>query len=786
MKVLSRTSLILLFPSGPLVHGRIVGTTVTRNATVNEIISSRSSDSTRSRERLGASVDNAESLNTTIGDEHELEGISNPKHTDIFSDGMPSLRGPSVMSRQLLICKNWCPGNSKPWSKKCNWLNCEGCSECNPPPENYADNFASGSYGGNTGSLNWIGSWTSSTGVWITQMSNWCKSGYCLRLITDYNSNVKSERRADLSGASSAYVTFDHKATLAQGGSATVEVSSDGNNFVVLGNIPGNGQEGSAFYTIPPSYFTGSFRVRFRASGSGWNDVYIDNVSVDLFSSGAPAPVPAPIPAPVPAPIPAPVPAPVPAQNFNYADNFDAANGGSSGNSGNDGNLDWATSWTSGTGVWISQMSNWCESGYCLRLITDYSSNVQSERRADLSGATSAQVTFDYKATFDQGGSASVEVSSDGNNFVVLGNIPGNSQAGSASYTIPPSYFTSSFRIRFRASGSGWNDVYIDNISIDLNSISGPTPPAPTPSSPTPPAPTPASPTPPSPTPQSPSQFSSGCGKSAQEGEYYITITSSNSARKYYISVPSNYDANFGYFLVFGYHGIGWSGDIMQPYLRLEGTSMASQAIFVYPDAEYLYWPEWGGSSSTGWRTGQRSNNEDFIFFDDILDDVANNHCIDLSRVYVTGQSWGGDMSSSLPCARGNKIAASVSVASNEALFFKGFPGYMHLYPAIQPQDCDRPVPMMTMHGRRDTPYEAWEPANWWYDINQCSFPGGGYFDKININTPGTYTDTGCSAPNIYVLYDNSGATQHWTDDHNIPQNYEDVAMNFFLQHVLP
>jgi len=27
-------------------------------------------------------------------------------------------------------CMSWCPNNSNPWSKKCNWIKCGGCSDC--------------------------------------------------------------------------------------------------------------------------------------------------------------------------------------------------------------------------------------------------------------------------------------------------------------------------------------------------------------------------------------------------------------------------------------------------------------------------------------------------------------------------------------------------------------------------------------------------------------------------------------------------------------------------------
>jgi poly(3-hydroxybutyrate) depolymerase len=271
---------------------------------------------------------------------------------------------------------------------------------------------------------------------------------------------------------------------------------------------------------------------------------------------------------------------------------------------------------------------------------------------------------------------------------------------------------------------------------------------------------------------------SAGCGNFAITGQRYVGLTSSDTYRRYYLSVPNDYDPNRAYPLVFGYHGTNWDGIRMRDYLRLETTAEADNMIFVYPDALTRYWPEWNWTAG-GWLTGQSATNEDYIFFDDILSDVGNNHCIDLSRVYVTGQSWGGDMASSLPCARGNKIAAATSVAANTPHYFEGFYGYENKYPAIQPGDCQRPVPMITYRGAGDT-YQSGAVSDWWYDINQCTQPAGGYANKESILTIGRYEDQSCAAPNIYVRYTNIHTT-----DHQIPVQFEDESITFFLQHVL-
>lgn len=203
----------------------------------------------------------------------------------------------------------------------------------------------------------------------------------------------------------------------------------------------------------------------------------------------------------------------------------------------------------------------------------------------------------------------------------------------------------------------------------------------------------------------------------------------------------------------------------------------SNESLYLTQDAPNRYWPQWSYWRK-GWKTGQTTDNEDFIFFDDMLDDVADTYCVDLSRVYVTGQSWGGSMAGSLPCARGNKIAASVSVASNVPLFFYGYYGYYNAYPPIEPEDCERPVPMITMRGATDS-YESGEVSDWWYRINGCTSAAGNS-EKEKIRSNGRYEDYGCLAATVYIRYSNGDR-----NDHYIPDDYQEVTMDFFSEHTL-
>lgn len=275
------------------------------------------------------------------------------------------------------------------------------------------------------------------------------------------------------------------------------------------------------------------------------------------------------------------------------------------------------------------------------------------------------------------------------------------------------------------------------------------------------------------------STLSTGCGLSATTGHRYESISSSGEQRQYYLSIPEDYDPNKGYGLVFGYHGRDYDGQRMRDYLQLEETPQAGNALFVYPDGLSRYWEEFR-MSAIGWFLNPYDN-QDFVLFDDILAEMESHFCIDTSRVYVTGQSWGGDMSSALACARGNKVAAAVAVGVNGDFFFTGRADFPDLYPVLTFSDCQRPVPMITYRGEDDT-LEGGKSSDWWYGVNQCQQPAGNA-TKENIVQNGYYADQGCLVPNIFVRYSNGGGA--W-NDHQIPDEFEDETMDFFQQHVLP
>lgn len=159
----------------------------------------------------------------------------------------------------------------------------------------------------------------------------------------------------------------------------------------------------------------------------------------------------------------------VPQASGTIADNFDNASGGSSGFTGSDGTLPWLSSWQNSSNIFVQSFSSWCKAGYCLRMYGNKMTAL-SYRQADLSGTSSATLSFDYAVYEGSNGSAWLEISNDGVSYQSLSSLPKQYPATAKSIAIPAAYLTAGFRLRFVASNSNaLTDLFIDNIVMTLS-----------------------------------------------------------------------------------------------------------------------------------------------------------------------------------------------------------------------------------------------------------------------------------------------------------------------------
>lgn len=175
---------------------------------------------------------------------------------------------------------------------------------------------------------------------------------------------------------------------------------------------------------------------------------------------------------------------------------------------------------------------------------------------------------------------------------------------------------------------------------------------------------------------------SDGCGKARSIQNGRINLNVNGLSRSYILRVPDNYNNQNPYRLIVGYHWL--NGDASQvanggngsatetPYYGLWNLAQNS-TIFIAPEGIDKGWANTGG--------------RDIALTDAILNQIQSNFCIDKSRIFATGFSYGAGMSNAIACARAN--------------VFRG----VALYSGAQLSGCDggtAPIPFFAAHGLDD------------------------------------------------------------------------------------
>lgn len=191
-----------------------------------------------------------------------------------------------------------------------------------------------------------------------------------------------------------------------------------------------------------------------------------------------------------------------------------------------------------------------------------------------------------------------------------------------------------------------------------------------------------------------------------KSNDYYFSIDSNNLERSYIVHLPSAYEKNKSWPVVFNFHGGGGNPNNHMKITKMNSQSDASGFIVVYPagtglfENKFLTWNAGACCSS-----GDFKNVDDVKFVEDMIAKLSSDFNIDDKRIYAIGWSNGGMMANTLACRLSDKIAAIGLVGATTAI-----------------DDCqtDRPVSVIQIHGKLDpcVPYE---------DSYEC----GGCFDKL-------------------------------------------------------
>jgi hypothetical protein len=145
-----------------------------------------------------------------------------------------------------------------------------------------------------------------------------------------------------------------------------------------------------------------------------------------------------------------------------------------------------------------------------------------------------------------------------------------------------------------------------------------------------------------------PVTMSEGCGKAnPQLGSSQSPLSVSN--HQYYVKLPTSYDENNAYPVMFMFHPTNNPLNWAEQNAGFESTEAKDLWIRVYPGA---------GNNASGW------GSSDVSFFEPLYDTITNEFCVDTERVFASGESSGGDFSSILGCEFAQLIRSTAPCAT--------------------------------------------------------------------------------------------------------------------------
>jgi poly(3-hydroxybutyrate) depolymerase len=250
---------------------------------------------------------------------------------------------------------------------------------------------------------------------------------------------------------------------------------------------------------------------------------------------------------------------------------------------------------------------------------------------------------------------------------------------------------------------------------------------------------------------------SAGCGKAPALTTGVKQITSSGLSREYVIDVPTNYDQNRPYRVFFAFHAMGSTDMTVATAsnyafygLKPQATTNNDPAIFIAPQAQSSMW-------------GQ----SDHALFDDILAVVKSGLCVDTSRVFATGFSFGAMMSYSLSLNHQNTIRGVLAMS----------PANYNIY---LPADTKQPIAYMSTTGMSDgtTPWDSGNGKGAKYTAllhaqdNGCTIPATIPTASVGSKSHVCYDFQGCKAGYPVKVCTFDGAHQPAPYDGGTGDNY--------------
>ncbi len=173
---------------------------------------------------------------------------------------------------------------------------------------------------------------------------------------------------------------------------------------------------------------------------------------------------------------------------------------------------------------------------------------------------------------------------------------------------------------------------------------------------------------------------STGCGHTASLSSGTHHMTSAGLDRQYILELPDNYDSNKPYRLIFGMHWLGGSASDVQNWSKwwgLDALDTEDSVIWVAPQ---------GYTDGSPWRDG---DDKDHVYFDDLYEALTSDLCIDKSRVFSIGFSFGAMFTNGLAQTHQDVLRGVIVYETAD----------YHIY---FPENTGEPLAYMGVHGIDD------------------------------------------------------------------------------------
>jgi polyhydroxybutyrate depolymerase len=174
---------------------------------------------------------------------------------------------------------------------------------------------------------------------------------------------------------------------------------------------------------------------------------------------------------------------------------------------------------------------------------------------------------------------------------------------------------------------------------------------------------------------------SPGCGTSEVTAvtEQERTLDVGGTPRRYLQTVPEAHDGETPVPVVLDFHGLLEGAEIHSQMSQYSPLAQEEGFVAIFPH---------GSGEPVRWDANPNSaDNQDLAYFDAMMDQLGSELCIDTSRIYATGLSYGAIMLSMLMCTRADEFAAVAPLS-----------GLSNTDPCASPQ----PLPILAYHGTDD------------------------------------------------------------------------------------